>query len=159
MMIHQRSAGAAASAAGQQRAPAPHPASGLLLPRPPHQRLPHHAKAMPTTSTPIACCPASRGSSACAPAPGRARLQPPSAAAAPSPSTSDYRSRPPQDVRVLVVGCTGYIGKFVTKELARRGYNVVAFTREKAGISGKMGKEDIKKVGTRAAAWLRVRAR
>ncbi len=49
-------------------------------------------------------------------------------------------------VRVLVVGCTGYIGKFVTRELVRRGYNVVAFTREKAGIKGKLGKDDIVKV-------------
>ncbi len=60
----------------------------------------------------------------------------------------DYRERDPKDVRVLVVGCTGYIGKFVTKELAKRGYNVVAFTREQAGIKGKMGKEDIKKVNS-----------
>jgi divinyl chlorophyllide a 8-vinyl-reductase len=60
----------------------------------------------------------------------------------------DYRLRDPKDVRVLVVGCTGYIGKYVTKELASRGYNVVAFTREQAGIKGKMGKEDIKKVGS-----------
>ncbi|GFH17043.1 NAD(P)-bd_dom domain-containing protein, partial [Haematococcus lacustris] len=54
----------------------------------------------------------------------------------------------PKDVRVLVVGCTGYIGKFVTKELIRRGYNVVAFTREKAGIKGKLGKEDIQREQT-----------
>ncbi len=60
----------------------------------------------------------------------------------------DFRKRDPKDVRVLVVGCTGYIGKFVTKELIKRGYNVVAFTREQAGIKGKMGKDDIKKVRT-----------
>jgi divinyl chlorophyllide a 8-vinyl-reductase len=39
-----------------------------------------------------------------------------------------------------------YIGKFVTRELIKRGYNVVAFTREQAGIKGKMGKDDIVKV-------------
>jgi len=44
---------------------------------------------------------------------------------------------------VLVVGCTGYIGKFVTRELVSRGYNVVAFTREQAGVKGKLGKADI----------------
>ncbi|GFH22667.1 NAD(P)-bd_dom domain-containing protein [Haematococcus lacustris] len=58
---------------------------------------------------------------------------------------STTTSKQPKDVRVLVVGCTGYIGKFVTKELIRRGYNVVAFTREKAGIKGKLGKEDIQR--------------
>jgi divinyl chlorophyllide a 8-vinyl-reductase len=61
-------------------------------------------------------------------------------------ATDDYRTRDPKDVRVLVVGCTGYIGKFVTRELVSRGYNVVAFTREQAGIKGKLGKEDIVKV-------------
>lgn len=99
---------------------------------------------------------------------------------------ADFRTRDPKDVRVLVVGCTGYIGewmpchampcnagaayvvaahrgfilgaiahislmlsldaptgKFVTNELVKRGYNVVAFTREAAGIKGKLGKDDI----------------
>lgn len=60
-------------------------------------------------------------------------------------SAADYRSKAPKDIRVLVVGPTGYIGKFVTKELIRRGYDVVAFSREKAGIKGKMGKDDISK--------------
>jgi divinyl chlorophyllide a 8-vinyl-reductase len=73
-------------------------------------------------------------------------------AAAASQQVSDFRDRAPKDVRVLVVGCTGYIGKFVTKELVRRGYNVVAFTREKAGIKGKMGKDDIVKVNVATAA-------
>ncbi|PNW88749.1 hypothetical protein CHLRE_01g042800v5 [Chlamydomonas reinhardtii] len=58
---------------------------------------------------------------------------------------ADYRKREPKDVRVLVVGPTGYIGKFVVKELVSRGYNVVAFARENAGIKGKMGREDIVK--------------
>jgi hypothetical protein len=35
----------------------------------------------------------------------------------------------------------------VTKELMARGYNVIAFAREQAGIKGKMGKEDTRKVG------------
>ncbi len=62
-------------------------------------------------------------------------------------AAADLASKAPKDVRVLVVGCTGYIGKFVTRELVRRGYNVVAFTREQAGIKGKLGKDDIVKVG------------
>eukprot|EP00879_Flechtneria_rotunda_P016358 GHRR01017115.1.p1 GENE.GHRR01017115.1~~GHRR01017115.1.p1 ORF type:complete len:241 (+),score=56.23 GHRR01017115.1:156-878(+) len=54
----------------------------------------------------------------------------------------EYRSKPANQVTVLVVGPTGYIGRFVTKELIDRGYNVIALAREKAGIKGKMGKED-----------------
>jgi divinyl chlorophyllide a 8-vinyl-reductase len=42
---------------------------------------------------------------------------------------------------VLVVGPTGYIGKFVTKELIQRGYNVIAVAREKAGIVGKQSQD------------------
>lgn len=63
------------------------------------------------------------------------------AAAAPS---ADYRTRAPGDVRVLVVGATGYIGKFVVQELVKRGYNVVAFARERSGIGGKKSAEDVK---------------
>ena len=37
-----------------------------------------------------------------------------SASAAVDPKT-DWRSRAPKDVRVLVVGATGYIGKFVVR--------------------------------------------
>ena len=36
--------------------------------------------------------------------------------------------------RVFVVGATGYIGKFVTRELVARGYEVVSFARERSGI-------------------------
>lgn len=43
----------------------------------------------------------------------------------------------PSDVRVVVFGATGYIGKFVTREFASQGYRVVAFTREKSGVGGK----------------------
>lgn len=43
------------------------------------------------------------------------------------------------------MGPTGYIGKYVVKELISRGYQVVAFAREKAGIKGKMSKEDTAK--------------
>jgi divinyl chlorophyllide a 8-vinyl-reductase len=39
---------------------------------------------------------------------------------------------------------SGYIGRFVTKELIQRGYNVVAFSREKSGIGGKKSMDDVK---------------
>ena len=43
------------------------------------------------------------------------------------PETSqDWRQKSPSEVNVLVVGPTGYIGKFVTKELISRGYKVIA---------------------------------
>ncbi len=43
---------------------------------------------------------------------------------------------------MLVVGATGYIGKYVVRELVTRGYDVVAMAREKSGIGGKASKED-----------------
>ncbi|KAH7424957.1 hypothetical protein KP509_11G033800 [Ceratopteris richardii] len=46
------------------------------------------------------------------------------------------------EINVLVVGSTGYIGKFVVKELVRRGYNVIAVARERSGIGGKSSKDD-----------------
>jgi nucleoside-diphosphate-sugar epimerase len=54
------------------------------------------------------------------------------------------------------VGPTGYIGKFVVKELIKQGYNVIAFSRENAGIKGKMGKSEISKVRVMAtgSTWL-----
>jgi NmrA-like family len=58
----------------------------------------------------------------------------------------DWRQKDPSDVRVLIVGSTGYIGKFVTRELVKRGYNTVALARERSGIKGKSGPEDTRKV-------------
>ena len=46
----------------------------------------------------------------------------------------DFRDRSPDKVRVVVFGATGYIGRFVVKELISRGYNVVAFARERSGV-------------------------
>ena len=59
-------------------------------------------------------------------------------------SAKDLEGKPNSEVRVLVVGATGYIGKFVTRELCARGYDVTAFTREKSGIGGKTGKDEAK---------------
>jgi divinyl chlorophyllide a 8-vinyl-reductase len=58
------------------------------------------------------------------------------------PASQAYRSKAPADVKVVVFGPTGYIGRFVTKELIAQGYDVTAFAREAAGIKGKMKKED-----------------
>ena len=33
-----------------------------------------------------------------------------------------------------MVGATGYIGKFVVRELVSRGYDVVSFAREQSGV-------------------------
>jgi divinyl chlorophyllide a 8-vinyl-reductase len=73
-----------------------------------------------------------------------------------SAPVDDYRQRPKSGVRVLVVGATGYIGKFVVRELVRRGYDVVAFARERSGIGGKQTEEDVRQelrgAGGRAGA-------
>lgn len=57
-------------------------------------------------------------------------------------SKQSFRGKNPKDVNVLVVGSTGYIGKFVVRELVNRGFNVIAVCREKSGIRGKYGKEE-----------------
>jgi len=46
---------------------------------------------------------------------------------------------------VLVVGATGYIGRFVTKEMISRGYKVIAMSREASGVGGKKSMDDVKK--------------
>jgi nucleoside-diphosphate-sugar epimerase len=58
----------------------------------------------------------------------------------------------------MVAGCTGYIGRFVTKELIKRGYQVVAFSREKSGVGGKKSMDDVKSeyvLRLRLSVWLR----
>ena len=55
----------------------------------------------------------------------------------------DFRSRPAEQVRVVVFGATGYIGRFVVKELVSRGYQVVAFARERSGIGGRQTQNDV----------------
>ncbi|XP_044500827.1 divinyl chlorophyllide a 8-vinyl-reductase, chloroplastic-like [Mangifera indica] len=56
--------------------------------------------------------------------------------------SSSFRSKNPKDINILVVGSTGYIGKFVVKELVNRGFNVLAIARERSGIRGKNDKEE-----------------
>ena len=55
----------------------------------------------------------------------------------------DFRERSPEQVRVAVCGATGYIGRFVVKELVERGYQVMAFARESSGIGGRKGQTDV----------------
>nr|XP_027116071.1 divinyl chlorophyllide a 8-vinyl-reductase, chloroplastic-like isoform X2 [Coffea arabica] len=52
-----------------------------------------------------------------------------------------FRSKNPEDITVLVVGSTGYIGNFVVKELVERGFNVIAIARERSGIRGRNDKD------------------
>lgn len=52
----------------------------------------------------------------------------------PSPS---FRTKPPGDINILVAGSTGYIGKFVVREICRRGFNVISVARERSGIRGR----------------------
>ncbi|CAM6093734.1 unnamed protein product [Calypogeia fissa] len=55
--------------------------------------------------------------------------------------TTGFRTKSPKDTNVVIVGATGYIGKFVVKEMVKRGYNVIAVSREKSGIGGRSDKE------------------
>ena len=59
------------------------------------------------------------------------------------PLRHDFRNRPPEQVRVVVFGATGYIGRFVTRELIQRGYQVVAFSRDRSGIGGRNRREQV----------------
>ncbi|KAK7245709.1 hypothetical protein RIF29_40558 [Crotalaria pallida] len=59
-----------------------------------------------------------------------------------NPTPYTFRSKNPKDINVLVVGSTGYIGKFVVKELVKRGFNVIAIARERSGIKGSNDKNE-----------------
>ena len=56
----------------------------------------------------------------------------------------DFRDRSPDQVRVVVFGATGYIGRFVVKELIARGYDVVAFARERSGVGGRQDQDSVR---------------
>jgi divinyl chlorophyllide a 8-vinyl-reductase len=45
---------------------------------------------------------------------------------------------------VFVVGATGYIGKFVTRELVARGYKVVSFARSRSGVKASTAEEQVR---------------
>lgn len=70
------------------------------------------------------------------------RFNPITASTAVEATTSSFRNKNPKDINILVVGSTGYIGKFVVKELVSRGFNVIAIAREKSGIRGRNDKEE-----------------
>ena len=68
--------------------------------------------------------------------------------AAPAPGdlgAGGFRGKAPGDTRVVVFGATGYIGRFVVRELVARGYDVLAFSRGQAGVGGKLGKAEVEK--------------
>ncbi|KAL3347998.1 hypothetical protein AABB24_021568 [Solanum stoloniferum] len=75
---------------------------------------------------------------------GSRKLKPIIASAASTVGTPkiSFRGKNPKDINVLVVGSTGYIGKFVVKELTSRGFNVIAVAREKSGTKGKNSKDE-----------------
>lgn len=70
------------------------------------------------------------------------RFNPITASTAVEATTCSFRNKNPKDINILVVGSTGYIGKFVIKELVSRGFNVIAIAREKSGIRGRNDKEE-----------------
>ena len=46
------------------------------------------------------------------------------------PLRHDFRERPAADVRVVVFGSTGYIGRFVVKELVKRARRDLGYERK-----------------------------
>ncbi|MBL6956951.1 MAG: NAD(P)-dependent oxidoreductase [Chlorobium phaeobacteroides] len=50
-----------------------------------------------------------------------------------------------QSKRIFVVGATGYIGKYVVRELVLRGHEVVSFARERSGVGASASAEETRK--------------
>jgi DNA-binding NtrC family response regulator len=63
------------------------------------------------------------------------------AAGAAEAASAEIARRAPKDVRVVVAGPTGYIGKFVTKELISRGYQARAQTATAATPLAGLGRD------------------
>lgn len=66
-----------------------------------------------------------------------------SSAAAPAPVAQPFRALPASETTVLVTGATGYIGRYVVRELLRRGHRVLAVARARSGIRGRNSPEDV----------------
>jgi NmrA-like family len=58
-------------------------------------------------------------------------------------AAADFREKAAADINVVVFGSTGYIGKKVTNEMVKRGFNVVAVSRERSGIGGGQTAADV----------------
>lgn len=58
------------------------------------------------------------------------------------PATHSTALRPPRAQRVLVLGATGSIGRATVQALLRRGHEVVAFVRPRAGVGGALQPDD-----------------
>ncbi|XP_039136259.1 divinyl chlorophyllide a 8-vinyl-reductase, chloroplastic [Dioscorea cayenensis subsp. rotundata] len=63
-----------------------------------------------------------------------------------SPPLPSFRSKPPSQTTVLVAGATGYIGKFVVRELTSRGFNVISIARRRSGTRGLNGADQTLKL-------------
>eukprot|EP00737_Agarophyton_chilense_P002385 gb/GEZJ01002714.1/.p1 GENE.gb/GEZJ01002714.1/~~gb/GEZJ01002714.1/.p1 ORF type:complete len:384 (-),score=70.31 gb/GEZJ01002714.1/:533-1564(-) len=50
----------------------------------------------------------------------------------------------PSDIRVVIFGATGYIGRYVAREFITQGYRVVAFARRRSGVRGRNGVDDVR---------------
>ncbi|CAL4939376.1 unnamed protein product [Urochloa decumbens] len=76
---------------------------------------------------------------------GRGPLLASSATAPPAPAEApqSFRSLPASETTVLVTGATGYIGRYVVRELLRRGHRVLAVARARSGIRGRNSPEDV----------------
>uniref|UniRef100_A0A1D1ZW41 Divinyl chlorophyllide a 8-vinyl-reductase, chloroplastic n=2 Tax=Auxenochlorella protothecoides TaxID=3075 RepID=A0A1D1ZW41_AUXPR len=70
---------------------------------------------------------------------------PPPASREPHAAKLSYADLSPAEVRVAVLGATGYIGRFVVLELVKRGFQVLAVTRPSSGIGSKQKVSDVEK--------------